>query len=69
MDKHAYLIMAYRQFDVLEKILCILDDERNDFYIHIDKKAADFDPEVIKGAVKKSEIHFFAEKEYFVGGL
>ena len=68
MDKHAYLIMAYRQFDVLEKILCILDDERNDFYIHIDKKAADFDPEVIKGASKIRD-SLFAEKEYFVGGL
>lgn len=62
MDKHAYLIMAYRQFDILEKILRILDDERNDFYIHIDKKTAGFDPEVIKGTVKKSEIHFLPRR-------
>lgn len=38
MDKHAYLIMAHNEFDILEKQLILLDDYRNDIYIHIDKK-------------------------------
>ena len=43
MDKHAYLIMAHNNFGILEKLLMLLDDQRNDIYIHIDKKVKDFD--------------------------
>jgi hypothetical protein len=36
--KHAYLIIAHNEFEVLQKLLLALDDERNDIYVHIDKK-------------------------------
>lgn len=35
MKKHAYLIKAHHQFALLRKLLMLLDDERNDIYIHI----------------------------------
>ena len=35
--KHAYLIMAHNNFYILEKLLHLLDDPRNDIYVHIDK--------------------------------
>ncbi|MGB3104210.1 beta-1,6-N-acetylglucosaminyltransferase [Sphingobacterium siyangense] len=38
--KHAYLIMAHTEFEVLHKLLLCLDDKRNDIYIHFDKKVA-----------------------------
>lgn len=38
MQKHAYLIIAHSQFKILNYLLRALDDERNDIYIHIDKK-------------------------------
>lgn len=38
MQKHAYLIIAHSQFEILNYLLRALDDERNDIYIHIDKK-------------------------------
>lgn len=38
MNKHAYLIMAHNNFKVLEKIIELLDNKKNDIYIHIDKK-------------------------------
>ncbi len=41
--KHAYLILAHNNFYNLEKLLLLLDDPRNDIYIHIDKKVKDFD--------------------------
>lgn len=41
--KHAYLIMAHNNFYCLEKLLLLLDDSRNDIYLHIDKKVKDFD--------------------------
>lgn len=56
MKKHAYLIMAHNDFYTLEKLLCLIDDERNDIYIHIDKKVKG-DISYLKSVVKKSEIH------------
>lgn len=36
--RHAYLIMAHNEWDLLNVLLSLLDDERNDIYLHIDKK-------------------------------
>lgn len=38
--KHAYLILAHTEFDLLKLLISCLDDERNDIYVHIDKKVA-----------------------------
>lgn len=35
---HAYLIIAHNEFEVLTKLIGLLDDNRNDIYVHIDKK-------------------------------
>lgn len=39
MKKHAYLILAHNQPEVLEILVGALDDVRNDVYIHWDRKA------------------------------
>lgn len=44
MEKHAYLIMAHNNFDLLSKLLILLDDKRNDIYLHVDVKAKEYDP-------------------------
>lgn len=36
--KHAYLILAHHEFDLLQTLINCLDDARNDIYVHIDKK-------------------------------
>ena len=36
--KHAYLIIAHHEFDILSKLVQAIDDERNDIFIHFDKK-------------------------------
>lgn len=36
--KFAYLILAHNNFHVLEKLVEMLDDPRNDIFIHFDKK-------------------------------
>lgn len=36
--KHAYLIIAHSQFNILQNLLSLLDDERNDIFIHFDRK-------------------------------
>ena len=37
--KHAYLIIAHHEPEILQLLISALDDERNDIYVHIDKKA------------------------------
>lgn len=36
--KHAYLILAHNEFEVLRKLISALDDPRNDIFIHFDEK-------------------------------
>lgn len=36
--KHAYLIIAHNEFDILKLLVESIDDSRNDIYIHFDKK-------------------------------
>lgn len=54
-DRHAYLIMAHGNPDQLLKLISLLDDERNDIYLHIDAKA-DFPMERLKNATRKSDL-------------
>lgn len=35
MKKHAYLIVAHNNFRILEQLLTLIDDSRNDIYLHI----------------------------------
>ncbi|WP_455666792.1 beta-1,6-N-acetylglucosaminyltransferase [Phocaeicola sp.] len=37
--QHAYLIIAHNNWKILEKLLILLDDNRNDIYLHIDQKS------------------------------
>lgn len=39
MGRHAYLIMAHNQPVLLKKLLCALDNNRVDIFLHIDKKS------------------------------
>lgn len=41
MGKHAYLILAHSQFELLSLLVQSLDDVRNDIYIHLDKKVGE----------------------------
>ncbi len=58
MNKHAYLILVHNNFKTLEKLLELLDDERNDIYIHVDKKIKNFDFKYFSKLIKKSKIYF-----------
>ena len=58
MKKHAYLIMAHTQPELLKVLLKMLDDERNEIYLHIDSKAKDYPLEDVKSVLKKSKCTF-----------
>lgn len=38
LEKHAYLVMAHNEFEVLHELIRAIDDERNDIFIHIDAR-------------------------------
>lgn len=40
--KHAYLIMAHGSWKVLKMLIQIIDNEKNDIFLHIDKKVKSF---------------------------
>lgn len=48
--KHAYLIIAHREFALLQCLVKTLDDERNDIFIHFDKKVLDIPQLTVKKA-------------------
>lgn len=68
MSKHAYLIIAHNNFYVLEKLLKMIDDERNDIYIHIDKKSKDFDFNYFNNICNKSHVRFVKRIKVYWGG-
>ena len=60
-NKHAYLIVAHNNFNILKKLLQILDNENNDIFLHIDKKIKKIDISNLKKDVGKSEIFIYNE--------
>lgn len=64
MKKHAYLIIANRNFKQVELLVNTLDDARNDIYILIDKKAQETRP---KFKCQYSNVYILQEIPVFWG--
>lgn len=62
MGKHAYLILAHKNIGQLRKLVQMLDNPRNDIYIHVDAKLKTFNPENLKDAVKSSNLVLLPER-------
>lgn len=56
--KHAYLIIAHNNFHTLSLLLKMLDDPRNDLYIHIDKRVKNAPFEMLRASVAESRLYF-----------
>ena len=54
MMKHAFLIIAHNEYPILEVLLSMLDDERNDIYLHIDKRAVGLYQKIKGFKIKKA---------------
>lgn len=68
MDRQAYLIIAHHQFELLALLCQMLDHPQHDIYIHVDKKAQNFQPERLAGAVKLSRLYFVERGQVSWGG-
>ncbi|MDE5870238.1 MAG: beta-1,6-N-acetylglucosaminyltransferase, partial [Muribaculaceae bacterium] len=62
MNKHAYLILAHKNFNQLRKLIEILDHPRNDIFIHVDAKAKDFNEKEWEDATRHSRLHFLSDR-------
>ena len=67
--KNAYMIMAHHNFGQLDLLLSLLDDDDNDFYIHIDSKAGDVDEAAIARKLKHSRVEFIPRASVTWGGV
>ena len=60
MGKHAYLILAHKNWGQLKVLLSLLDNRRNDIFLHVDKKK--YPPqnviEEIAGTPQVSDLYF-----------
>ncbi len=66
--RHAFLIMAHQNFEILHKMILLLDDDMHDFYIHIDQKNKHFDKDMLLQNVTKSKVYFVERKRIYWGG-
>lgn len=57
MKRHAYLIIAHHNFGQLRKLLELLDDPRNDIFVHVDRKSK-FDAAEWKNVCRHSSLRF-----------
>lgn len=55
--KHAYLIIAHKDDYTFRTLLRLLDDSRNDIFIHMDKKTKQYDFNDICSYIKHSRIY------------
>ena len=68
MEKHAYLVMAHNQWELLKILLECIDDERNDIYLHIDKKVNDYHFSELTAICKSSRLIFTKRFDIRWGG-
>lgn len=69
MKRHAYLILAHKNFGQLRKLLVLLDDPRNDIFVHVDGKAR-FSPEEWKNVCRFSRLVFISPRlKVYWGGV
>lgn len=55
-SRHAYLIIAHNNFEMLRMLIQSLDDPRNDLYVHVDAKCKDYDSRFLEGLVTKATL-------------
>lgn len=60
--KHAYLIIAHNQPTVLDTLLDLLDDARNDIFLHVDARAEALYAHTTARQMKRAGYHVLTER-------
>lgn len=67
MDRHAYLIAAHDNYYVLAQLMRLLDDPRNDIYLHVDAKAREFDSSRFSSLCRHSRVTMLPRMKVYWG--
>ena len=67
MKRHAYLVMAHNQIELLKDLLKSLDVNENDIYLHIDAKS-DINITDLNDVVQQAELFFTERISVYWGG-
>ena len=67
MLKHAYLIMAYSEYEQLNLLLKMLDYPGNDIYVHIDRKSPEPDRDSLLKGIKYSKVYIYQNYKVYWG--
>lgn len=62
MSRHAYLIIAHRVDYTLKTLLTLIDDSRNDIFLHMDKKNRSFSDRDLDGLVSKGNLYILKKR-------
>lgn len=68
-SKHAYLILAHRDDVCFRTLLAMLDDIRNDIFIHMDKKCSEYKEQVIAASLNHSKVYHVDRLNIAWGGV
>lgn len=66
--KHAYLIIAHKNDMCFHTLLEMLDDCRNDIFIHMDAKCPGYNPQLIENSVHESRVYHVERCDVKWGG-
>ena len=66
--RHAFLIMAHKDDLTLRTLLSLLDDPRNDIFLHMDSKAVGWDGDAVRRALKKAGLYAVPRMNVAWGG-
>ena len=66
--RHAFLIMAHNNWKQLQTLLTLLDDNRNDIFLHIDRKAVGFPQNDFNDVLEHATLHLTPQLNVTWGG-
>ncbi|WP_374457455.1 beta-1,6-N-acetylglucosaminyltransferase [Nocardioides sp.] len=67
MSRHAYLVLAHNDPYVLDRLLRLVDDERNAVFVHVDRRSTELSPEHIATACTHSRVELVPRRNVFWG--
>lgn len=68
--KHAYLIIAHNEYPVVRVLLSMLDDKRNDIYLHIDRRSTELYEKLRTLQLQQAGLHILpARNKVYWGDL
>lgn len=60
--RHAYLILAHKNWNQLQDLLSLLDHPQNDIYLHIDRSARGWNASALQGIVQQGTLNMLSTR-------